>query len=135
MADYKKCSKHPVPQQTPIYTTSKLSDWKEDDSALLEGKMGLEVDMVEDDISSVLFQDTSDADLHGMNHQALEMICCALLLILDRQCEDHLPGGKYWNLDAESAPRYQDVSASNVIEERFCLADFLVEILSMDSHT
>ena len=84
----------------------------------MEGEIDLEVDMVKDDISSVLFQDTSDADLHGMTQQTLEMICCALLLILERQCQDHLPGGKYWNLDAESAQLYQHVSASNVIRER-----------------
>ena len=89
--------------------------------------MGLEVPMVEDDISSVLFEDTGDAELHGMTQQALELICCALLIILERQCKDQLPGGKYWDMNPDSVTKYSNVPATNVVGERdFAWLDFLV---------
>ena len=62
-----------------------------------------------------------------MTCQAMELCFCALLLIVELQCKDQLPEGKYWNLDAASIAKFSNVPTTNVVCERdFAILDFLV---------
>ena len=56
--------------------------------------------------------------------QALELLCIFMLLILERQCEDQLPGGIYWE---EDVTKWSNVPATNMVGERdFAVLDLLV---------
>ena len=110
------------------YLQQKLIAWKEDSSPLLDGDMGVEgMKRADDEITEALFADFQDPQLYVMTRQALELLCCGILLILERQCKDQLPGGKYWDLDISTASKFTNVPATNVIGERdFAWLDFLV---------
>ena len=96
----------------------KLKLWKEDGDCLVESSAFNE-------IHEKLFEET-DADVEAMCLQALEVSSCAMLLILERQCQDQLPGGKYWDL-GEQASSFKNVPATNVIAERdFAQLDLLL---------
>ena len=70
-----------------------------------------------DNLYDKLFEDNSDADLEVLCIQALELICCATLLILQRQCKDQLPRGRYWNPSKETSEMFKNVPATNMVGE------------------
>ena len=91
---------------------------------LLRDAISPDLPVVNNDISGKLFEKT-DPDVEAMCAQTLEMACCAILLILERQCADQLPGGKFW--DVGNAEIYQNVPSTNVISERdFAQLDLLL---------
>ena len=54
----------------------------------------------------------------------MELLCISMLLILERQCEDQLPGGIYWE---EDVTKWSNVPATNMVGERdFAVLDLLV---------
>ena len=60
----------------------------------MNGEMGLkDVQLGEDSITKALCKKEPDPDLQGMTCQALELLSCVILLILEHQCKDQLPGG------------------------------------------
>ena len=44
-----------------------------------------------------LFAPTNDPDIQRLSQQSLEMLIYGLLLILEIQAQDQLPGGKYFD--------------------------------------
>ena len=106
----------------------KLTQWKEDATPMLEGLSALaNVPPVADVLFDHLLEDEPDPEKHGMCLQALELIMCGILEILERQCRDHLPGGKFWEPDDASKTTFKNVPSSNMIGERdFAILDMLV---------
>ena len=65
----------------------------------------------------------------ALTQSALEIICGGLLLILERQANDQLPGGKYWNPDEQLIHQASNVPTTNTISERdFAQLDILLRI-------
>ena len=65
----------------------------------------------------------------ALTQSALEIICGGLLLILERQAKDQLPGGKYWNPDEQLIRQASNVPITNTISEKdFALLDILLRI-------
>lgn len=103
----------------------KLLQWKEDASSLLTGDSPFQID-TSDEVSQKLLEQC-DAESETLTIQALELISCAVLLILQRQCKDQLPGGKYWNVSDEVADAFKNVPSTNLIGERdFAQLDLLI---------
>ncbi|XP_077869048.1 uncharacterized protein LOC144360010 [Saccoglossus kowalevskii] len=109
-----------------------LERWSKDAAPVLDGELMFSEDDAEvhrDHLYEKLFAETSDAELDSMTIQALELIMHALLLILERQCDDQLPGGKYWNMKNEEQASVAAVPTTNVAGERdFAILDLLVRI-------
>ena len=63
-----------------------------------------------------------------LTQQAAELICSAILLVLENQCQDQLPGGRYFNASNEIQEQASAVPATNVISERdFVVFDVLLK--------
>lgn len=106
----------------------KLTAWKNAGADMLSGVSAVTgISPVMDIIYDKLFEDEEDADKHAICVQALELICCAILQILERQCKDQLPGGKYWKPAAAFEQSFSNVPSTNLIGERdFAILDMLV---------
>ena len=78
----------------------KLTSLCIDGSSLFSGETVFSNNYVEnhrDFLWKKLFEETTDEEFDVLTQQALEVILHAVLIILERQCVDQLPGGKYWN--------------------------------------
>ncbi|XP_063962848.1 uncharacterized protein LOC135155998 [Lytechinus pictus] len=106
----------------------KLTAWKDGGADMLSGMSAVTgISPVKDSVYDKLFSDEEDADKHAICVQALELICCAILQILERQCKDHLPGGKYWKPSTSFEQAFFKVPSTNLIGERdFAILDMLV---------
>ena len=61
-----------------------------------------------------------------MTQQSLEVIFHAMLIILERQCVDQLPGGKYWQPRESIAMAATNVPTTNKASESdFAILDLL----------
>ena len=73
--------------------------WCKDASSLLNGEPLFDEDTIpihRDQISEELFESTADSECESLTQQVFEMFMHRLLLILERQAEDQLPGGKHF---------------------------------------
>ena len=106
----------------------KLEKWATNVTDLFHGERVLpDVDVNKDEVYERLFTECIDPEMEVLCIQALEMSCSAVLLILNRQCQDQLPGGRYWNLPAVTVQQYTNVPSTNMIGERdFAALDCLV---------
>lgn len=87
----------------------KIDELGKDASPLLNQQLILpELPIHTDCLYEKLFEDNDDVDFDVMTQQALEIILLGILVILEKQCVDQLPGGKYWNAD------------DNIKKNRFC---------------
>lgn len=104
--------------------------WSQDASSILEGESLFNEELVQmhvDDQYEELFRDSSDEDFQIMTQQALELMMASMLIVLERQAVDQLPGGKYWNPSEHLKARAANVPATNVVSERdFAVLDMLV---------
>ena len=104
--------------------------WCVDASELMEGKPLFDEDDVpihKDDVYEALFIPTEDPDFDSITQQALELLMHGLLLILERQAQDQLPGGKYWNPSKTEKTISSTVPATNMASERdFAHLDLLI---------
>ena len=92
----------------------KLETWKDDPQGLMDGDTCVPgIRIQQDDLYDCVMEPLEDGHIHSMCVQALQLICCALLLILERQCQDNLPGGKYWEPTEDMKARYANVPATN----------------------
>ena len=66
----------------------------------------------------------SDHEFDVLTQQATELICSAMLLVLENQCEDQLPGGKYWQPDQNLK-----TLAASVPTSKLCLKEILQSLL------
>ena len=86
-----------------------------------------DVPAVEEEIYEALFKEESDPNKYAITIETLELICHTILDILERQCEDQLPGGKYWSPCLEDITKFSNVPSTNMIGERkFAVLDRLV---------
>ena len=73
-----------------------------------------------------LFKETTE-EFDILTQQALEMILHAVLIILERQCVDQLPGGKYWHASNSIKICSESVPTTNKASERdFAILDLLI---------
>ena len=70
-----------------------------------------------DHIYNELFKVPDDQELQIMTQQMLELLCAAILLVVERQCEDQLPGGKYFDPSEKLKIQASNVVTSNIISE------------------
>lgn len=107
----------------------KLSNLCKDASSLLSGENIFDMDNAvihDDEVFKKLFEDTKNDDFDVLTQQCLEVICHALVLILERQCVD-LPGGKYWNASTTVKESSTIVPTTNKASESdFAILDLLV---------
>lgn len=106
-----------------------LLQLKDDSTRLLTGKKVLQnAPVIEDVIYDSLFKEHEvDPESEALCVQAMELISCAVLLILERQCKDQLPGGKYWQTSTSFQERYENVPTTNLVGERdFAQLDLLI---------
>ncbi|XP_052280527.1 uncharacterized protein LOC127878134 [Dreissena polymorpha] len=72
----------------------------------------------EDEIYRSLFSATGDPVNETYTQMALELICGGMMLILERQAKDQLPGGKFILPGEQEATRSQNVPTTNTCSER-----------------
>ena len=73
-----------------------------------------------------LFKDSEDAELDSQTIQTLELTSKGMLILLERQAKDQLPGGKYASVDLQY-PGYRNVPTTNTVSERdFGILDYLL---------
>ena len=74
-----------------------------------------------------LFEDVDNVDHDVMTQQALELSLMAISVILERQCADQLPGGKYWKPTTSISQIATNVPTTNKASESdFAILDMLV---------
>ena len=71
-----------------------------------------------DHIYDELFKVPDDQEFQIMTQQMLTLLCSAILLVLESQCEDQLPGGKYFDPSEKLKIQVSNVVTSNIISER-----------------
>lgn len=105
-----------------------LQRLKNDASSMLQGEAVFpSVPLKKDVLFDRLFDEESDSKIDVMCIQALELICSAVLLNLERQCRDQLPGGRYWKPSKQTMDKYRNVPTANMVGERdFAQLDLLV---------
>ena len=86
------------------------------------------VKVEEDCVLKELLRPCQNHETEILTQQALELMCGAILLVLERQCTDQLPGGKYHNPTNEMKMQSSSVPTSNIISERdFAIFDNLLK--------
>ena len=107
-----------------------FESWCDDASPLLDGEPLFpesEVPIHKDAIYNAIFEATGDANFDALTQQALEMLMHGLLLILERQEQDQLPGGKYYNPTSSVKSMSSNVPTTNMASERdFAILDLLI---------
>ena len=88
-------------------------------AVLLRSKLQLKVQFREDLVFVKLFADVNE------NFTQLEITFHAFLIILDRQCIDQLPEGKYWLLSDLMRDLSKNVPSTNPSEAAFATLDLL----------
>jgi E1A/CREB-binding protein len=107
-----------------------LENWSKDATAVLVRKCVFYEDLVsvtKDCIYESLVAPAEDALLDTYTQMALEICFSAMLIILERQCKDQLPGGKYWDLEPATIDKLLTVPTTNTVSERdFAQLDVLM---------
>ena len=108
----------------------KLKELHQDASPLLQGQVIFEdVNVHKDDIYDSLFSTCDDPSLEMYTQMALELSIGRMLLILERQAKDQLPGGKYYEASVDDQVRAAAVPPTNTCSERdFAQLDMLMRI-------
>ena len=112
----------------------KLSDFCKDSSSILSGEINIFGDDDEvidlhhrDELYVKLFEDSGDCEFEVLTQQALEVIFHAILIILERQCIDQLPGGDYWHASDKIQKAAANVPTTNMASESdFAIIDLLI---------
>ena len=107
-----------------------LQRFSKDASPLLDKECAFSdhvVDVQKDEIYDSLFQ-LQDEESQVLTQQILELLCLTILIVLERQCADQLPGGKYASPSEKELLQASSVPTSNIISERdFALFDVLLK--------
>ena len=106
-----------------------LSKFCKDASAIMNGETIFGENVVEhhrDEVFDKLFQSTTESfDL--LTQQCLEVLLHGVLMVLERQCADQLPGGKYWNPSDQLLKMSKNAPTTNKISEAdFSIIDLLI---------
>lgn len=107
-----------------------LERWSKDASSLLEGEPLFPEEIAEqhkDELYEELFRESADEEFQVMTQQALELVMSSMLILLERQAADQLPGGKYWEPSEQVQAHASNVPTTNILAERdFAILDLLV---------
>ncbi|XP_070547896.1 uncharacterized protein [Ptychodera flava] len=107
-----------------------LERWTHDATTVLEGEPMFAPEVApihKDALYDKLMEETGSVEFDSLTVQALEMLMHSLLIILERQCEEQLPGGKYCDLSDGEKESVSSVPTTNVAGERdFAILDLLV---------
>ena len=76
------------------------------------------VDIQKDEIYDSLFQ-PQDGESEVLTQQILELLCLTILIVLERQCADQLPGGKYASPSKKELLQASSVPTSDIISALF----------------
>ncbi|XP_060605769.1 uncharacterized protein LOC132758233 [Ruditapes philippinarum] len=108
-----------------------LENWSKDAAPFLEGECVFEemvAPITRDCVNDALFTPTDDPVIETYTQMALEVSFGAMLIILERQAKDQLPGGKYWHLDQTTTEHLANVPTTNTVSERdFAQLDILMK--------
>ena len=88
---------------------------------LLLGEGAFSEDIVQihkDEMLEKLLHPNIDEEFQVLTQQILELLCVALLIVLEKQCEDQLPGGKYFSPSPEMFLQASTCPTSNIVSER-----------------
>ena len=84
----------------------------------LDGEILLsDVQVTKDEFFNELFRSTNNLDLDILTQECLKMICCCLVVIV-RELEDQLPGGKYYQPSQELLDETAVCQRTNISSER-----------------
>ena len=108
-----------------------MEAWSKDASPLLSvGETLFNPDVVQmhqDEIYQKLFEPTSPL-IESLTQLALEVLMSSLLIILERQAKDNLPGGKHWSPSEEQKDSASHVPKTNTCSERdFGMLDMIIK--------
>ena len=107
-----------------------LEQWARDASPVLSGDSLFdeqEASISKDDVYECLIAPTENPVLETYTQMALELCFGGMLLILERQANDQLPGGKYWDIEQRTLDRVSSVPSTNTASERdFAQLDMLM---------
>lgn len=107
-----------------------LESWSKDASPLLSGETVFgesESEIHKDCIYEALTAPSEDPMTEAYTQMALEICLGSMLIILERQAKDQLPGGKYWNLESSKVQLLSSVPTTNTVSERdFAQLDMLM---------
>ena len=79
-----------------------------------------------DKLYKKLFEPTTDS-FDIITQPCLQVLFHVILVILERQCIDQLPGGKYWNTTDSIKSMAQNVLSTNIVSEGgFGMIDLLM---------
>uniref|UniRef100_A0A2C9KLX8 Uncharacterized protein n=1 Tax=Biomphalaria glabrata TaxID=6526 RepID=A0A2C9KLX8_BIOGL len=85
--------------------------------------------ITKDVIYNILFEPSDDDQLDSLTIMALELISTEMLIILERQAKDQLPGGHHWEPTNQVLKAGANCPTTNAISERdFALLDYLLRI-------
>ncbi|XP_065656137.1 uncharacterized protein LOC136081830 [Hydra vulgaris] len=108
----------------------RLSSLCIDASSLLfaNGKIFEDTNLLHQDVVyTKLFECTQNDEFDSLTVQSLEIIFHSILVILERQCADQLPGGKYWNPSNSVSEAASNVPVTNKASESdFAILDLMV---------
>uniref|UniRef100_A0A8W8MPP0 Uncharacterized protein n=1 Tax=Magallana gigas TaxID=29159 RepID=A0A8W8MPP0_MAGGI len=123
----------------PVLLNMKLNlqDLSQDASPLLEGHLVFPEESVhKDEVYDSLFENTNDAIFETYTQMALELAIGGMLLILERQAKDQLPGGIYYEPSETDQLRAAAVPTTNTCSERdFAQLDVLMRLKPSASTT
>ena len=107
-----------------------LEQWSKDASSVLTGDCLFNEEKVaihKDEVYEHLIAPTENPVLETYTQMTLELTFGGMLLILERQAKDQLPGGKYWGLGQSECEKVSAVSSTNTAFERdFAQLDMLM---------
>ena len=106
-----------------------LQAFSQDAMPLLNGKSAFDENDVEIDRDVVYFEllKYEDDEFQILTQQILELLCSVILIVLEKQCQDQLPGGKYTKLSESLKTQALSVPASNIRSERdYAIFDVLL---------
>ncbi|CAH1242603.1 Hypp6877 [Branchiostoma lanceolatum] len=116
-----------------------LERWSKDASTLLGGEPLFSETLVKrnkDVLFQSLFAPSEDDELDVLTQQALEVVCASMLILLERQAEEQLPGGKFWQPTEAEKQKSHHVPTTNVVSERdFAVLDNLLRAKPYASST
>ncbi|VDI71580.1 E1A/CREB-binding protein [Mytilus galloprovincialis] len=115
---------------TLCHLQKKLQELSFDASPLLAGELVFEgVEVHRDSIFDSLLKDTGDPVSEMYTQMALELCIGGMLLILERQAKDQLPGGKFFEPSFRDQIHGISVPTTNTCSERdFAQLDMLVRL-------
>ncbi|XP_035680013.1 uncharacterized protein LOC118418274 [Branchiostoma floridae] len=107
-----------------------LDRWSKDAISLMDGEALFDEAVVKrhkDALYHSLFAASEDEELDTLTQQALEVVCASMLILLERQAEEQLPGGRFWEPSEAEIQKSQHVPTTNVVSERdFAVLDNLL---------